>query len=163
MRSTKMQTLTTIAAVIRKYRKSYCVASQEKLIELLGTYHQVSIRHRMLNYHLADLRKFGLIKSIKRTHRKSDGTICLQTTATCLTPLGYYELWKLGCEWARRKYDSLIKKYCPKLQHGKKAKADPQGEETKRRRDLIPEMFKNPEFRAAFGLDEKSALRPPQF
>jgi DNA-binding transcriptional ArsR family regulator len=158
-----MQTLTTIAAVIRKYRKSYCVASQEKLIELLGTYYQVSIRHRMLNYHLADLRKLGLIKSIKRTHRKSDGTICLQTTATCLTPLGYYELWKLGCEWARRKYDSLIKKYCPKLQYGKKAAADPQDTEVRRRRDLVPEMFQNPEFRKAFGLDEKQTLGRPQF
>lgn len=163
MRATKIQTLSTIAAVIKKYKKSYCVASQEKMIELLATFYKVSIQQRMLNYHLADLRKFGLIKTIKRTHRKADGTLCLQTSATCLTPLGYYELWKLGCEWAKKKYDSLIKTYCPKLQYGKKAAADPQDTEVRRRRDLIPEIFKNPEFRKAFGLDEKQALRPPQF
>lgn len=163
MRSTKLQTLTTIAAVIKKYKKKYCVAGQEKLIELLATYYNVSIQKRMLNYHLADLRKFGLVKTIKRTHRKADGTLCLQTSATCLTPLGYYELWKLGCEWAKKKYYSLIKTYCPKLHYGQKAGPGPQEEELHRRRDLIPEMFKNPEFRKAFGMDEKQAQRPPQF
>jgi len=163
MRTTKLQTLTTIAAIIRKYKKKYCVASQDKIIELLAAHYKVSIRARMLNYHLADLRKFGLIKSIQRTHRKADGTLCLQTSATCLTPLGYYELWKLGCEWAKKKYDSLIKTYCPKLQHGRKAKQDPGDTEVYRRRNLIPEMFQDPEFRKAFGLDEKQTQRPPQF
>lgn len=161
MRATKIQTLSTVAAVIKKYKKSYCVASQGKIIELLATFYKVSIQERMLNYHLADLRKFGLIKTVRRTHRKKDGTLCLQTSATCLTPLGYYELWKLGCEWAKKKYYSLIKTYCPKLQYGQKAPAEPQDTEVRRRRDLIPEMFKNPEFRKAFGMDEKQALRTP--
>lgn len=163
MRATKLQTMSTLAAVIRKYKKKYCVAGQEKIIELLATYYNVSIQKRMLNYHLADLRKLGLIKTIKRTHRKADGTLCLQTSATCLTPLGFYELWKLGCEWAKKKYDSLIKNYCPKLQYGKKAEPGPQDEEVTRRRNLIPEMFQNPEFRKAFGLDEKQTFGPPRF
>lgn len=163
MRSTKLQTMTTLAAIIKKYKKKYCVAGQDKIIELLATYYNINIQKRMLNYHLADLRKLGLIKTIRRTHRKADGTLCLQTSATCLTPLGYYELWKLGCEWAKKMYDRLIKTYCPKLQYGKKAAADPQDTEVRRRRDLIPEMFKNPEFRKAFGMDEKQTLRTPQF
>ena len=142
MRATKLQTLTTLAAVIRKYKKKYCTASQQKITELLATYYKVSIRERMLNYHLADLRKAGLIKTIRRTHRKADGTLCLQTSATCLTPLGYLELWKLGCVWAKKKYDSLIKKYCTKV--GDEIKATPEipAEEIRRRRDLIPEFLK---------------------
>jgi len=153
MRATKMQTLTTIAAVIRKHNKKYCTASQNKMIELLANFYNVSIGQRMINYHLADLRKMKLIKSIKRTHRKSDGTLCLRTTATCLTARGYYELWKLGCEWARKRFDSLIKKYCPKLHYGQKAKPALPDSEMRRRRDLIPGMFATPEFRAAFDLD----------
>jgi hypothetical protein len=96
----------------------------------------------MLNYHLADLRKAGLIKTIRRTHRKSDGTLCLQTSATCLTPLGYLELWKLGCGWAKKMYDSLIKKYNPKIGDKIKATPAPQDEEIRRRRDLIPGFIK---------------------
>lgn len=163
MRATKIQTLSTVAAVIKKYKKSYCIASQKKIIELLATFYKVSIQQRMLNYHLADLRKFGLIKTIRRTHRRKDGTLCLQTSATCLTPLGYYELWKLGCEWAKKKYYSLIKTYCPRVRFGEKKEQAIDNAEARRRRDLIPEMFSNPEFRKAFNLDEKQAMRPPQF
>jgi hypothetical protein len=134
--------MTTLAAIIRKYKKKYCTASQQKITELLATYYNVSIKERMLNYHLADLRKAGLIKTIRRTHRKADGTLCLQTSATCLTPLGYLELWKLGCAWAKKKYDSLIKTYCTKI--GDKVKATPEipDEEIRRRRDLIPGFVK---------------------
>ena len=142
MRATKLQTMTTIAAVIRKYKKKYCTASQQKITELLATYYKVSIKARMLNYHLADLRKAGLIKTIRRTHRKSDGTLCLQTSATCLTALGYLELWKLGCAWAKKMYDSLIKKYNPKIGDKIKATPDIPDEEVRRRRDLIPEFLK---------------------
>lgn len=154
MRSTKVQVLSTLAGVIRKYKNNYCVASQDKLCDLIYSWYWVKIKRRMLNYHLADLRKFGLIKTIHRTHRNSDGTICLMTSATCLTSLGYRELWKLGCEWAKKKYYSLIKTYSPKLNCSKKADSGPQDEELHRRRDLIPGMFKNPEFREAFGMDE---------
>mgnify|MGYP000483332224 FL=1 len=66
MRSTKVQTMTTIATIIRKYKKKYCTASQQKIVELLSKYYGVKIELRMLNYHLADLRAAGLIKSIKR-------------------------------------------------------------------------------------------------
>ena len=153
MRSTKVQVLSTIAAVIRKHKNNYCVASQEKIIELLETWYWTKIKRRMLNYHLADLRKFGLIKSIHRTHRNSDGTICLMTSATCLTSLGYRELWALGCEWAKKKMDALIRKYDPKIGDDIKAAPAPPQDEVDRRRDLIPGMFKDPVFRAAFGMD----------
>jgi hypothetical protein len=153
MRNTKLQVLSTVSAIIRKHKNNYCVASQEKIIELLETWYWTKIKRRMLNYHLADLRKFGLIKSIHRTHRNSDGTICLMTSATCLTSLGYRELWALGCEWAKKKMDALIRKYNPKIGDDIKTTPAPPQSETDRRREMIPGMFADPKFRAAFGMD----------
>lgn len=154
MRATKVQTMTTLAAIIRKYKKKYCTASQAKIIELLKSFYGVEIKTRMINYHLADLREAGLIKSIKRTYRNRDGTLCLQTTATCLTPHGYYELWKMGCEWAKKMYDRLIKKYCPKIGDRYGSTPAPSDEEVRRRRKLGKEVFRSPAHLKAFGLDE---------
>lgn len=153
MRSTKIQVLSSVAAVIRKYKNNYCTASQEKIVELLNTWHKVRIKRRMLNYHLADLRKFGLIKTIHRTHRERDGTICLQTSATCLTSLGYRELWKMGCEWAKKKYDSLIRKYDPKAATKTKKAPEPQAEELLRRRAHGLEQIKSVDWDEVLGLN----------
>lgn len=154
MRNTKLNVLTTLAAVIRKYKKKHCTAGQTKIIELLATYYSVSIQHRMLNYHLADLRKMGLIKTIKRTHRKKDGTICLQTSATCLTPYGYYELWQLGCEWAKKQYDRLIKKYFPRKASQVEIPAPVDQAELDRRREMGRAIFQTEAYRKAFAIDE---------
>jgi DNA-binding transcriptional ArsR family regulator len=143
--------MTTLAAVIKKYKKKYCVASQKKLTELLTEHYKVSIKRRMLNYHLADLRKAGLIKSIKRTYRNRDGTLCLNTSATCLTPLGYYELWKLGCEWAKKMYDKLKKKYYPQKASKVETAAPVSREELDRRRALGRDIFNTEAYKKAFG------------
>jgi hypothetical protein len=155
--------MTTLAAVIKKYNKNYCIASQKKLIELLAKYYGVSIQRRMLNYHLADLRKFGMIKTVRRTHRNKDGTLCLETSATCLTPIGYYELWKLGCEWAKKKYDQLMSKYFPKKIDTKKAPEPVDDGELLRRRRLGKEMMNDPAFQKAFSMDEDLKRRVPNF
>jgi len=152
MRSTKVQTLTTIAAIIRKYKKKYCVASQQKLIELLLKYYGVEIGIRMLNYHLADLRRMGLIKSIKRIYRNRDGTITLNTSATCITVRGYQELWKMGCEWAKTMYEKLKKKYYPTPASKIKTPAPVNQEEVERRRVLGRAMINTEAYRKAFGL-----------
>ena len=153
MRATKLQTLTTIAAIIRKYNKKYCTASQGKIIELLENFYDVPIKRRMLGYHLADLRKMKFIKSIKRTHRKADGTLCLETSATCITPHGYQELWKLGCEWAKKMFDKLTKKYFPQKASQIKTPAPANREELDRRRALGGATFKTKAYLKAFGLD----------
>lgn len=163
MRCTKVQVMTSIASVIRKYKKSYCVASQKKLIELLADHHRVSIHRRMLNYHLADLRKFGLIKTIRRTHRNKDGTLCLETSATCLTAAGYWELWKLGCEWAKKKYYQLINKYFPKKVENNKAAEPVDEQEIVRRRALAKKVMKDPSFRKAFSMDDPDKRFVPNF
>ena len=154
MRSTKLQLLTTIAAIIRKYDKCFCFASQATFIKLLGQHYHVHIKVRQLNYHLADLRRMGLIKSIKRHKRNKDGTICLQTSATCLTPKGYYELFKLGVEWAKKRYMELIAKYFPKNPKKEQKRYAYKLEDKKQRWELGKEMFNDPDFRTAFGLDE---------
>jgi DNA-binding transcriptional ArsR family regulator len=154
MRATKMQVMTTLAGVIRKYKKKYCIASQGKIIELLDSFYDVSIKERMLNYHLADLRKAGLIKSIKRTYRNRDGTLCLNTSATCLTPLGYKELWKLGSEWAKKMYYKLAKKYFPEKASRVQVPAPVNQEELDRRRALGKDMFKTEAYSKAFCLND---------
>lgn len=108
-------TLTTIAGVIQKHRKNWCTASQNKLLELLATWHKTQINRRSLNYHLKDLREAGLIRTIKRTKRNPNGTICLLTSATCLTLEGYKLILKMGNTWAKAKIESLKKKYWPKI------------------------------------------------
>lgn len=163
MKHTKTNVFTTIAGVIRKYKKKYCLASQEKLIELVGSFYGVRIKRRQLNYHLADLRKMGYIKTIRRTKRRSDGTLCLQTSATCITPAGYYALWKMGCEWAKKMYDKLVKKYCPKIARAIAAANDIDMEELMRRRALAKEIIKTPAFRKAFGLDDDDRRFVPNF
>jgi len=163
MKHTKTNVFTTIAGVIRKYKKKYCLASQEKLIELVGSFYGVRIKRRQLNYHLADLRKMGYIKTIRRTKRRSDGTLCLQTSATCITPKGYYELWKMGCEWAKKMYDSLVKKYCPKIAAAIAKANDIDMEELMRRRALAKEVMKTQDFRKAFGLDGDDRRYVPNF
>lgn len=163
MRNTKVQLMSSVAAVIRKYKKKYCTASQEKLIELLADHYGVTIHRRMLNYHLADLRKFGLIRTIRRTHRNKDGTLCLQTSATCLTPAGYWELWKLGCEWAKKMYNKLIARYCPTLKDNIEVTPEPQEGEILRRRVLAKEVMKSEAYRKAFGVDDTDKRRVPNF
>jgi len=152
MRATKVQVLTTLSAIIRKYKKKYCTASQDKLIELLSTFYGVKIKRRMIGYHLADLRKAGLIKSIKRTHRNGDGTVCLETSATCITPHGYHELWKMGSEWAKTMWDKLKKKYFPRETTKTKTTAPINQEEVDQRRALGRAMFKTEAYKKTFGL-----------
>jgi len=116
MRHTKLSTLVTLAKVIEKHRKYWCYASQNTILNLLLLFHNTVIRRRMLNYHLADLRREGLIKTYGRTHRRADGTICLLSSATALTIKGSLLLYKMGSTWALRHMKSLKNKYLPREQ-----------------------------------------------
>lgn len=113
MQLTKFSTLTTVSKVIQAHRKDWCYAAQQTLLNLLKKFHNIAIGRRMLNYHLADLRKEGLIKTYGRIHRREDGTICLLSSATCLTLKGAYYLYKKGNSWALRHFKALKKRYGP--------------------------------------------------
>jgi len=114
VRLTKYSTLICLQKIIEKHGSNYSYASQAKLLELLETIHKVKINVRMLGYHLADLRREGLITSIKRTHRREDGTLSLLTSATCLTIAGCKYLATKGVKWAWQHLKLLVKKYVPR-------------------------------------------------
>ena len=153
MRVTKLQLLSTIAHIIKKYDNSFCFASQAVFIELLAKHYGTHIKIRQLNYHLADLRRMGLIKSIKRNKRNPDGTICLQTSATCLTPHGYFQLFKLGVAWAHQRYKELIARYYPPTPKRQTKTQEWSAKEAAKRFEVGRRMFEDPDFRKAFCLD----------
>ena len=113
MTTTKYDVLISLAFIIRKYKGFWCYASRQKLLDLLNQYHDVSIGYRQLGNHLKDLRDAGLIKSWKRNHRNDNGTLCLLTSARCLTIKGCKYLISRGVAWARNHMQRLKSKYIP--------------------------------------------------
>lgn len=113
MQRTKVATLVTLGKVIEKYKSNWCYASQNTLLNLLEKHQNILIHRRMLNYHLADLRIENLIKTVRRNKRLEDGTLCLLSSATCLTLKGAYLLYKMGSLWALRHLKRLKGKYGP--------------------------------------------------
>lgn len=73
--------LETLAALINKYGKKCCYPSQDKLRELLATYHGLVISKSTLNRYLKRLQENGLIHRIKRHREGEDGKILFCTTA----------------------------------------------------------------------------------
>lgn len=102
-----------IGKVIQKHGKNFSFAAQQTQLNLLKKFHNIDIQRRMLNYHLADLRAEGLIRTYRRTHRREDGTLCLLSSATCLTIKGALFLYKMGSQWALKHFKSLKKRYMP--------------------------------------------------
>jgi len=139
VRLTKYSTLICIQKIIEKHNNNYSYASQAKLLELLETIHKVKINVRMLGYHLADLRREGLIKSIKRTHRREDGTLSLLTSATCLTIAGCKYLALKGVKWAWQHLKSLVKKYVPRDTTHAAQKSNETSTESTRNNDSLKE------------------------
>lgn len=113
MNTSKVAVLVTHAGIIRKYKGNWSTASQQTLLDLLKQFHGITIHRRQLGYHLADLRKERLIKSIKRHRRDPDGTVCLLSSATCLTIKGCVFLYRLGVTWALKHMNKLRDKYHP--------------------------------------------------
>lgn len=120
MQRSKIATLVTVSKVIEAHTNFWCYASQRTLLNLLYKFHQIEIKRRQLNYHLADLRREGLVRTWKRNYRREDGTFCLLSSATCLTLKGATLLYKLGSAWALRHIKSLKKRFAPSPQAGAK-------------------------------------------
>jgi len=125
MKCTKVSLLVTIGMLIKKYNKNWTYASQAKFIKLLETFHKSTIKRRQLCYHLADLRSAGLIVTQQRKKRNPDGTLCVLSSATCLTIEGCRRLCRLGFVWARIQMRKLIKKYGPESAKQRPLSIDP--------------------------------------
>lgn len=114
MRNTKYAVMITLLKVMVRHHKFWSIASQKKILDLLETYHGLKIHVRQLNYHLADLRGAGYIKTISRKHRNADGTLCLLTSAHCITIKGYKYLITKSVSEAWQRLKELKTKYIPK-------------------------------------------------
>lgn len=113
MNTTKISTLITLAKIIQKHKGNWSYASQLKILDLLKQHHKITINLRALNYHLADLRRLGLIRSYKRHHRNPDGTCTLLSSATALTIKGCTYLYTKGFAWALKQLRYLKSRYTP--------------------------------------------------
>lgn len=113
MQRTKLAALVTLFKIMQKYQKSWSYASQNTLLNLLLTHHNIVIKRRMLCYHLADLRHYGLIKTWKRFKRDESGHIWQQSSASCITIKGAHLLTKLGVKGALSLAKQLLRKYGP--------------------------------------------------
>lgn len=113
MNTSKLSTLVTIAKIIQAHSGNWSYASQQKILDLLKQYHGIKINIRALNYHLADLRNLGLIKTWRRHKRESNGTCILRTSGNCLTIKGCMLLCSMGVTWASKQLRYLKHKYVP--------------------------------------------------
>ena len=120
MNTSKYSVLVTCAGVIHKYKGNWGTASQNTILGLLKTFHDIDIKRRQLGYHLADLRSEELIRTIKRHRRDPDGTICYNSSATCLTIKGCLFLYRKGVVWALKHMKKLRDKYIPHEPTGSK-------------------------------------------
>ena len=151
MRTTKYDVLIITASIIKKSGGNWSYASRKATLKLLENIHNIKIRYRQLGNHLADLRQSGLIKSITRNHRRSDGTLCLLTSARCLTIKGCKYLIRHGVTWAKHHLNKLKLKYIPPAP-GKPAssKVPTTPGQTPRKPGENP--YEDPEFRKEHGL-----------
>lgn len=151
MNVTKIAVLTTIGAIIKKYKGNWSLASQKRMLELLKQIHTIPIKRRMLCYHLADLRAAKLITTIKRHKRDENGQICLMSSATALTVGGCVLLFKLGNRWALKQLEFLKSRYGQEATPNGKGENNhkpPNGRKTK----PGPGRFQDPGFRVGIGL-----------
>jgi len=157
MRTTKYDVLITTAFIIQKSTGNWSYASRNSTLELLKKIHNIKIRYRQLGNHLADLRDAGLIKSISRSHRKVDGTLCLLTSARCLTIKGCKYLIRHGVTWAKHHLNKLKLKYIPP-EPGKPASVKLPTNHGQPPVKPGKSIFEDPEFRKKHGMTP-----PPPF
>ena len=151
MRTTKYDVLIITASIIQKSTGNWSYASRQATLQLLKNIHNIEIKYRQLGNHLADLRDAGLIKSITRNHRKVDGTLCLLTSARCLTIKGCKYLIRHGVTWAKHHLNKLKLKYLPP-EPGKPASVEIPAGTTQPPRKPGKNPFEDPEFRKEHGL-----------
>lgn len=151
MRNTKYATLVTTFKIMVRHRKYWATATQRTLLNLLERYHALKISRRQLNYHLADLRRDGYIKTIRRYDRRPGGQIILLASAHCITPKGYRLLISLGVREAWHRLKELKRRYLKEPPRTKTQDEHPQNQEiTPKKTGTNP--FLNPEFRRKKGL-----------
>lgn len=158
MNITKVAVLTTLAAIIKKYKGNWSTAAQDTLLKLLNDFHDISIKRRMLGYHLADLRAAKLITTIRRNKRDDNGQLCLLSSATALTIKGCLLLFRLGNRWALKHLKYLKHRYQPQPPAPEKTLKPARGAPPQRSRGE-DNPFLDPRFRATLGLPANPPIK----
>lgn len=113
MRNTKLSVLIGILKVLDKHRVDWSTASQNTMLKHLKKYHGIRIGIRMLNYHLADLRRMGFIQTYPGHKRRPDGTFLYSTSKNGINLAGLAYLVKMGVTAARKRLFKLRDRYHP--------------------------------------------------
>lgn len=116
MQLTKYSILVAIGKIIETHGQNYSYASTKTMLDNLKKYTKIEIVKRTYYDHMRDLRKEGLIKSIRRYGRHADGKIYNRTSAVCITIKGYVQLALRGWKWALNMAKKLRKKFVPEKQ-----------------------------------------------
>lgn len=89
-----------VLAVLQKlnahFGKLYCFPSQAKILELLEKFCSHRISRRQLNYDLAAIESYGLIKRIRRHRRTKLRGMEFRSTLYEITYLGYNLMMRSG-------------------------------------------------------------------
>lgn len=72
--------LSTLLGVIHKHRKNYCMPSQNTILRLLQTYHNIKMSRRTLCYHLKELELQGYLRRFRRHRRGLLGKMEFRST-----------------------------------------------------------------------------------
>lgn len=114
MQITKYSILVAIGKIVEKHGGNYSYASTKTMLGNLEKFTQIKIVKRTYYAHMRDLRKEGLIKSIRRYGRQPDGKIHNKTSAVCITIKGYVQLALRGWKWALSMAKKLRAIFVPK-------------------------------------------------
>ena len=116
----------TIAAVCAKYNNKYCFITQERFLQLLKEFYDITISRRTLNYHLKELEENNYIKRRRRITRNKDGTVRTLPTMYALGQKAYFLFKRVTAIFDRfiRRTDvqipALINSLCSALDNKKK-------------------------------------------
>jgi len=96
LRSRPLVLVNALLGIAKKYNRKYCWVSQEKLVELVGTYGGIWMSNRTLNRDLRFLEDEGWIERIRRHHKGPDGKILFACTLYKFKAKVFNTLFSIG-------------------------------------------------------------------
>lgn len=76
----ELRIIAVLSHLCKKYERSWCYPSQDKICELLRRFHGVEISRRHLNRHINALEAQGYIKTTRRHTKDRHGALILKST-----------------------------------------------------------------------------------
>ncbi len=101
MKATSQSIIQTFFYICKQSRRGYVRISQERILEILRRYYNVTISRRTLNYHLRELEDGAFISRTRRHRRGDNGQILFHTSLNHLRSRGLKYLAKLA-HWFKK-------------------------------------------------------------